>query len=103
MASQKRFYHRNIEISDNVFRTFDVPLLFAISTEKIRFEDNEIFYNEDFRGWNQPPFQFRRCADVLIRGNKVKRVGETRLKPQNWSLNDCRLEMTVPGEINFSK
>ena len=103
LASQKRFYHRNIEISDNVFRTFDVPLLFAISTEKIRFTDNKIFYNEDFKGWNQPPFQFRRCADVLIRGNKVKRVGETRLKPQNWSLNDCRLEMTVPGEINFSK
>ena len=101
LASQKRFYHRNIDISGNVFVTFDVPLLFAISAEKIRFTDNKVYYNNDFKGWNQPPFQFRRCADILIRGNKVAPNGKKTLKPQNWSLKDCRLEMTAPEEIEF--
>lgn len=101
LASQKRFYHRNIDISNNAFHTFDVPLLFAISTEKIKFTDNRIFYNADFKGWKQPPFHFRRCSDILIRGNKVADVGAPGLKPQSWSLKDCRLELTAPDEVEF--
>ncbi|MBP3302337.1 MAG: NPCBM/NEW2 domain-containing protein [Opitutales bacterium] len=101
LASQKRFYHRNIDISNNVFHTFDVPLLFAISTEKIKFTDNRIFYNADFKGWKQPPFHFRRCSDILIRGNKVEGVDSSGLKPQSWSLKDCRLELTAPDEVKF--
>lgn len=101
LASQKRFYHRNIDISNNAFHTFDVPLLFAISTEKIKFTDNRIFYNTDFKGWKQPPFHFRRCSDILIRGNKVEGVGTSGLKPQSWSLKDCRLELTAPDEVKF--
>lgn len=101
LASQKRYYHRNIEISENSFETFDVPLLFAVSAENIRFLNNEIRYNNDFGGWNQPAFQFRRCSDILIRGNKVKSLEKKSLKPQKWTLNDCRLEMTSPGEVKF--
>lgn len=101
LFAQKRYYHRNIEISGNVFITFDVPLLFAVSAEKIRFTNNKIHYNKNFKAWKQPPFQFRRCADILIRGNKVEYNGEFRLKPQNWSLQDCRLELTAPEEIEF--
>ena len=101
LASQKRFYHRNIDISDNEFFTFDVPLLFAISAEKIKFTDNTIHYNDDFKAWKQPSFQFRRCSDVLIRGNRVEDVGTVGLKPQRWSLEDCRLELTAPNEIKF--
>lgn len=101
LASQKRYYHRNVEISGNVFTTFDVPLLFAISTEKLRFTDNKIFYNDDFRGWNQKPFSFRRCSDILIRGNRVAPRGSKKLKPQDWSLKDCSLEMTAAEAIRF--
>ena len=101
LASQKRFYHRNIDISSNVFFTFDVPLLFAISAEKIKFTDNEILYNDDFKAWKQKPFQFRRCSDVLISGNKVESVDGIGPQPQSWSLEDCRLELTAPEEIKF--
>lgn len=103
LAEQKKFYHRNIRISDNEFRTFDVPLLFAISAEKISFENNRIFMNEAFRGWGQKPFQFKRCVDVSIRGNAVAPVGSGKLSPQKWTLGDCRLEMTAPEEIRFGK
>ncbi len=101
LASQKRFYHRNIDISSNVFFTFDVPLFFAISAEKIKFTDNEINYNDDFKAWKQKPFQFRRCSDVLIRGNRVEGVDAIGPKPQRWTLEDCRLELTAPEEIRF--
>lgn len=101
LSAQKKFYHRNIRISDNEFRTFDVPLLFAVSAEKIRFEDNRIYMNEDFRPWKQPVFQFRRCAEIVIRGNEVAPVGSGRLSPQKLTPESCRLEMTPLREISF--
>lgn len=101
LAAQKNFYHRGVTIRGNEFRTFDVPLLFAASCEKIRFEDNRIFMNEKFRAWGQKPFQFRRCADVEIRGNAVAPVGSEKLSAQTWTLDDCSREMTPPREIRF--
>ena len=101
LAAQKRFYHKNIAIEENVFRTFDVPLLFAISAEKIRFANNRIFRNRDFASWNRKPFAFRRCADITIRGNSVAPVGKKTLKKQNWTLADVDLELTPPDEIRF--
>lgn len=101
LAAQTRFYHKNIAIEGNIFRTFDVPLLFAISAEKIRFANNRIFRNRDFAGWERKPFAFRRCADVEIRGNAVAAVGQKTLKKQNWTLADAELELTPPSEIRF--
>lgn len=84
LASQKRYYHRDIRIAENEFRTFDVPLLFAISTEKIRFENNRIFLNKNFRAWRRGPFEFRRCKDVKIRGNALVFDDETAAQDSRW-------------------
>lgn len=92
LNSQKEYYHRNILIEDNVFKTFDVPLLFAISTENIKFINNRVIYNDDYKGWGQKPFQFRRCADVLIKGNKVE-------PPRTWTIRDCKLENTPESQV----
>lgn len=102
LTAQKKFYHRNISIENNEFRTFDVPLLFAISAEKIRFAKNKIFYNDDFKGWRQKPFQFKRCAEISVCGNAVAPVGKTHLRPQAWTLDDCRIEQMPANEIRFS-
>lgn len=101
LAAQKNFYHRNIAVTENVFRTFDVPLLYAVSAEKIRFENNKIFKNAEFRAWNRKPFCFRRCADVTIHGNAVAPVGKNSALPQNWTVSDCEAELTPSAEIHF--
>lgn len=91
---QKRYYHRNVVIENNMFETFDVPLLYAASTEHLIFRNNNIKYNNDYKSWNQEPFQFKRCADIQIYGNTVT-------PSQEWSLKDCKLELMSEDEISF--
>ena len=92
---QRDYYHRNVLIENNVFKTFDVPLLFAISTDNLKFVNNKVIYNDEFKGWGQKPFQFRRCANILIKDNKV-------LPPRTWTLEDCKLENTPSDQVRFS-
>lgn len=94
LQEQKEYYHHNVLIENNEFQTFDVPLLFAISTEGITFRKNRITYNNAFKGWNQKPFQFKRCAGIKIQDNTVK-------PPRKWSLEDCQCELTPANEITF--
>ena len=91
---QRDYYHRNVLIENNVFKTFDVPLLFAISTDNLKFINNKVIYNDEFKGWGQKPFQFRRCANILIKDNKV-------LPPRTWTLEDCKLENTPSDQVRF--
>lgn len=94
LNKQKDYYHRNVLIENNVFKTFDVPLLFAISTDNLKFVNNKIIYNNDFRGWGQKPFQFKRCANILIKNNKVQ-------PPRTWSIEDCKLENTPADQVRI--
>ncbi len=96
LANQKLYYHRNVVIEDNEFDTFDVPLLFAISTQNLFFRNNTVKYNKDYKGWNKPPFEFKRCSNIRIYGNKVTPARE-------WSIKDCKLDMTPESEVSFSK
>ena len=63
---QRSPYHGNVVVEDNVFITFDVPLLFALSTESIVWRRNRCLYHDRYAGWNQPPFVLRRCRAVDI-------------------------------------
>ena len=53
-----------------------------------------IIYNNDFRGWGQKPFQFKRCANILIKNNKVQ-------PPRTWSIEDCKLENTPADQVRI--
>lgn len=92
LDKQKDYYHRNVLIEDNVFKTFDVPLLFAISTDNLKFINNTVIYNNDFRSWGQKPFLFRRCANILIKNNQIQ-------PPRIWSIEDCKLENTPADQV----
>ncbi len=94
LTNQKEYYHRNVRIEDNEFNTFDVPLLFAISTKNLVFRNNTIKYNNDFKGWGRKPFEFQRCAGVTITGNKVT-------PPRVWTIEDCDLKNTPPSEVKI--
>lgn len=93
LKGQPGFYHHNVRIEDNTFETFDVPLLYAISTEGIRFTGNTIRYNQDYPAWNRKPFILRRCAKVEISGNTVTGASGA------WSADSVKAELTPPEEI----
>lgn len=75
LAAQKRAYHRNIIIEDNLFETFDVPLLFAKSAEGIRWRHNRVVENAHYTGWGKPRFITVGCRDVRIENGSAG-VGE---------------------------
>ena len=84
LAGQTEYYHRNVRIEDNDFTTFDVPLVFAISTDGLSFRHNQVTYNRNFPGWNKPPFILRRCVSFVQDGNRATQDG----KPVIWTDKD---------------
>lgn len=90
LKGQRDFYHRNVRIEDNVFETFDVPLVFAISTDGLSFRRNTVKYDRKYPGWSRPPFILRRCAGIVISDNTVSRDGAA----VKWTLSDVRRELT---------
>ncbi len=94
LDKQDQYYHRNVLIENNVFKTHHVPLLFAISTKGLFFKNNTIEYNNDFPAWNNKPFEFKRCADIQIIGNKIT--------PQTqWTIKDCTLSLTPEDQVKI--
>jgi hypothetical protein len=66
-------YHQNIKIENNIFRTFDVPLMHARSVRGLYFRNNEIIRTYAFEPhlWQQSSFLLDGCRDVFITGNKI--------------------------------
>ncbi len=97
LKGQKEYYHRKVRIEHNTFETFDVPLVYAISTDGITFTNNKVNYNDHFPGWKKPPFILRRCANVVVENNAVTRRGA----PVKWSAADAKSELTEPSAISI--
>lgn len=96
LKGQEAYYHRNVRIEDNTFETFDVPLVFAISTDGLSFIGNRVTYNEDYPAWGKKPFILRRCKDVEISGNKVKNA------PIKWNIDRAvDRQLTEKSELTF--
>jgi hypothetical protein len=64
-------YHRNITIERNTFHTFDYPVLYALSVDGIRFNQNKIIRSHLYE-----PFHYRKhcltfeaCLNVEVNGN----------------------------------
>ena len=64
--AQTRSYHGNICIEDNVFETFNVPLLYAFSTEGVTWRRNRVIRNDEYGGVDKPSFILRKCSGVDI-------------------------------------
>lgn len=93
LNDQQKYYHENVTIENNIFDTFDVPIIFAISTNGIKFINNKITYNNDFKGWNQKAFEFKRCKNILIKGNTSSKKA--------WTIGDIQLDRTDASEVKF--
>lgn len=65
-------YHRNIRITDNVFDTVGVPVLYALSCGELTFANNRIFKSPSAPAEQgaEEPIRLCYCKDVLIKDNK---------------------------------
>ena len=64
--AQIRRYHGNVSIEDNVFETFNVPLLYAFSTDGLTWRRNRIVRNGRYKGVENPPFIVKKCENLEI-------------------------------------
>lgn len=63
--------HKGVVIENNVFETFDNPILYAKSIDGIHFIGNKVKHNHDFPAFHQNKFTFKleRAVNVTIDNN----------------------------------
>ncbi len=66
VAAQTVAYHQKLTVADNVFETFDAPLLFARSVDEIAWRNNSVVTNDLYTGWGKPRFTAEGCRKVEI-------------------------------------
>ncbi len=76
LDAQTTYFHGGdnapgIVITDNIFNTFDLPLLYAKSVNGLRFSSNSVTYNNDFPTFHSNSYTFRlqRVKNVIIENN----------------------------------
>jgi ATP/GTP-binding site len=68
LEAQQKYFHSNITIENNVFETFDEPILYAKSVENLIYRNNKIIKNQEFKPfhWNKERFKLERTKNVKI-------------------------------------
>lgn len=66
LGGQQGYFHSGIEIRDNLFETFDLPILYAKSVDGLKFIGNKIKRNNDYAPYHP--------NDVMIRLERVTNV-----------------------------
>ena len=75
LQGQTKYFHggknMGVVIEDNVFETFDAPIVYAKSLDGLVFRGNKIIQNNDFKPfhWNKHRFLFDRVINVTIKDN----------------------------------
>ncbi|MBO5263275.1 MAG: right-handed parallel beta-helix repeat-containing protein [Bacteroidaceae bacterium] len=76
LQAQKKYFHggngTGVVIEDNVFETFDAPIVYAKSLDGLLFRGNRIIQNNDFEPfhWNRHRFLFDRVVNATIEDNE---------------------------------
>ena len=95
IKGQTKSYHRNIRIEGNTIETFDVPLLYCLSSENVEFVNNVIKYNNDFKSWGQRAFIMNKVHNVTIGNNSVT-------PEKKFTIDDVSLENTDQSEVHVN-
>ena len=87
LDGQKKLFHGGkktaVRIEDNVFETFDAPILYAKSIDGLLYRNNKVVKNTDYKPfhWNKDQFLLQRINNVEIEdlffyrgGNIIKEV-----------------------------
>lgn len=69
LKAQEKYFHSNILIENNIFETFDEPILYAKSVENLIYRNNTIIKNQEFKPfhWNKDRFKLERVKNGLIK------------------------------------
>lgn len=69
LDNQQKYFHSGIIIENNVFETFDKPILYAKSVDGLIFRNNTIKRNNDYPAfhWNKVPFLLERVINSDIK------------------------------------
>lgn len=76
LAAQTKYFHggggKGVLIEDNVFETFDAPIVYAKSLDGFVFRGNKIIQNKDYEPfhWNTHRFLFEKVVNVNIENNE---------------------------------
>jgi hypothetical protein len=70
---KNRPFHRNIRIENNSFDMFDYSALYALSVDRLSFNNNTIKHNTLYKPWQgrKAMLTFEGCKDVQVKGNKI--------------------------------
>lgn len=71
LAAQQKYFHSGIVIENNVFDTFDAPILYAKSVDGLIFRNNTVKQNTAYPAfhWNKHRFFFQRVQHAEIKDN----------------------------------
>ena len=75
LASQTKYFHggdgKGVVIEDNIFETFDAPIVYAKSLDGLVFRGNKVIQNNDFKPfhWNTWRFLLDKVTNVTIENN----------------------------------
>lgn len=75
LEAQEKYFHGGkgygVVIEDNVFETFDAPIVYAKSIDGLLFRNNKVIQNNDFPAfhWNKSRFLFERVKNYKIKDN----------------------------------
>jgi len=74
-------FHKNIRIENNVFKTFDNPIVRARSVGGLTFVNNEIIRTYTYKpyAWQKSSFLLNGCRNVTISGNHIDKEYKERL------------------------
>ena len=76
LDNQQNYFHGgkkgSIVIEDNVFETFDAPILYAKSVDGLVFRGNKVIRNNDYKPfhWNKKPVLLERVINAEITDNQ---------------------------------
>ncbi|MFD1817829.1 Pectate lyase superfamily protein [Pseudarcicella hirudinis] len=89
------YVHKNITIENNLFKIYDFPILFARSTNGLRFLDNTIEKSEFLPADKlRAAFSFAACTNVKISGNKFYSGAKTDIKLDKMEKKDIFSKIT---------
>ena len=75
LASQTKYFHggngKGVVIENNIFETFDAPIVYAKSLDGLVFRGNKVVQNNDFAPfhWNKHRFLLDKVTNVTIENN----------------------------------
>lgn len=94
LQGQKKYFHSGIVIENNVFETFDAPILYAKSVDGLVFKNNVVKETTDFKPfhWNKNTFLLEKVKDVTFENNIFENKNRK---------NDIKFTLTEEKEIKI--